>query len=64
MAKRKHRNKVSRLTAKERVNAYFAWLDNSDTTWNTTEDRAYVLRMLEAHARATLDRAKRRSSRG
>ncbi len=62
--KRSHDNNESRLTAKERRDAYFTWMIGPflevPLKRRTIADRAYVLKMLEAHARATLDRAKRR----
>lgn len=57
MAKRKHRNKLSRVTARERAIALIAVhfpFDNGEV------ERA-IEGAIQAHARATLDRAKRRA---
>jgi hypothetical protein len=51
MKKRSHRN-TSRLTAKERAEAYFAA--------RTLKDAVTLLPVLQAHARDTLARYKRR----
>ncbi len=65
MNKRSHDNNESWLTAKERRDAYFAWMTGPfveiPLKQRPAADRGYVLKMLEAHARATLERAKRRA---
>ncbi len=58
MVKRKHRNKVSRLTAKERARNYLRYWGVPDG--GGADQERDLIAVLGAHARATLDRAKRR----
>jgi hypothetical protein len=60
MAKRKHRNKVSRVTARERAVALSTWLIGYGPA-STIDFIDAASASLKAHARATLDRAKRRA---
>lgn len=64
--KRKHKN-TPRITAAERVDAYYRKFHESFggpvDLHRYEEKRAYMLKMLAAHARDTLDRHKLREAR-
>lgn len=62
MAKRKsHDNNKARLTARERATGMIAWMCERGAGITIQAATEHFEKTLQAHARATLDRAKRRA---
>ena len=61
-AKRSHKNKVSRLTAKERAAFVVARLPPLGSFYEIDRARRDIERALQAHAREAVDRHKRKQA--